>query len=38
VERLRAALASRWRGRDDNAIEVGVAEAPGQTAWCEETL
>lgn len=38
VERLRAALAAEVSGRDVHAIAVGVAEAPGQTAWCEETL
>lgn len=38
VERLRAALAAEVSGREVHAIAVGVAEAPGQTAWCEETL
>ena len=38
VGRLREALAAEVSGRDVHAIAVGVAEAPGQTAWCEETL
>src|SRR4029453_362114 len=36
--RLRGALAAAVEGRDIRAIAVGVAEAPGQMAWCEETL
>jgi len=36
--RLREALAAEVAGRDVRAIAVGIAEAPGQTAWCEETL
>jgi 6-pyruvoyl-tetrahydropterin synthase len=38
VGRLRDGLAAEVRGRDIRAIAVGVAEAPGQMAWCEETL
>jgi hypothetical protein len=38
VGRLRKALAAEVSGRDVRAIAVGVAEAPGQTAWCEEML
>ena len=34
--RLRAALAADVQTRGVVAIEVGVAEAPGQTAWCRE--
>ncbi len=33
--RLRDALAAEVAGRDVRAIAVGVAEAPGQMAWCE---
>jgi 6-pyruvoyl-tetrahydropterin synthase len=36
--RLRQALAAEVEGRSIRAIAVGVAEAPGQMAWCEETL
>ena len=36
--RLRDALAAEVAGRHVRVIAVGVAEAPGQTAWCEETL
>ena len=36
--RLRDALAAEVQGRDIHAIAVGVAEAPGQMAWCEETF
>jgi 6-pyruvoyl-tetrahydropterin synthase len=36
--RLRHALATEVSGRNVRSIAVGVAEAPGQTAWCEETL
>jgi dihydroneopterin triphosphate aldolase (PTPS-III) / 6-pyruvoyltetrahydropterin synthase len=36
--RLRDGLAAEVQGRDIRAIAVGVAEAPGQMAWCEETV
>ena len=36
--RLRTALASAAPGRGLVALEVGVAEAPGQTAYCREAL
>ncbi len=36
--RLRAALAAEVKGRGLVALEVGVAEAPGQAAYCRETL
>jgi len=36
--RLRAALAAEVQGRGVFALEVGVAEAPGQTAWCREAF
>jgi 6-pyruvoyl-tetrahydropterin synthase len=36
--RLRDGLAAEVGGRDVHAIAVGVAEAPGQMAWCEETF
>ena len=35
--RLRASLASEAGGRGLAALEVGVAEAPGQIAYCRET-
>ena len=38
LRRLRAALATAAPGRGVLALEVGVAEAPGQTAYCRETL
>jgi 6-pyruvoyltetrahydropterin/6-carboxytetrahydropterin synthase len=38
LERLRAALAATAPGRGIVALEVGVAEAPGQTAYCREAL
>ena len=34
--RVRDALTSDLVGRNVRAIAVGVAEAPGQMAWCEE--
>ena len=37
LRRLRAALAAEAGGRGIIAIEVGVAEAPGQIAYCRET-
>jgi 6-pyruvoyl-tetrahydropterin synthase len=36
--RLHEALAAEVRSRDIRAIAVGVAEAPGQMAWCEQTF
>ena len=36
--RLRQALAAEVAARGVRSIVVGVAEAPGQTAYCEETL
>src|SRR5579885_1120272 len=36
--RLRAALAAETAGREVLALEVGVAEAPGQVASCREEL
>jgi|SRR5690349_3495480 6-pyruvoyltetrahydropterin/6-carboxytetrahydropterin synthase len=36
VARLRAALASEAGGRGLAGVEVGVAEAPGQAAYCRE--
>ena len=36
--RLREALAAEVAARGVRSIVVGVAEAPGQTAYCEETL
>jgi 6-pyruvoyltetrahydropterin/6-carboxytetrahydropterin synthase len=36
--RLRAALAAETAGRQVLALEVGVAEAPGQAASCREEL
>ena len=36
--RLRAAFVTAAPGRGVVALEVGVAEAPGQTAYCRETL
>ena len=36
--RLRQALAGEVTARGVRSIVVGVAEAPGQTAYCEETL
>jgi 6-pyruvoyltetrahydropterin/6-carboxytetrahydropterin synthase len=36
--RLRAALASEAGGRGIAALEVGVAEAPGQIAYCREAF
>jgi 6-pyruvoyl-tetrahydropterin synthase len=36
--RLRALLAAEVGGRGLVALEVGVAEAPGQTAWCREAF
>ena len=38
LARLRAALAAAAPGRGVLALEVGVAEAPGQTAYCREAL
>jgi 6-pyruvoyltetrahydropterin/6-carboxytetrahydropterin synthase len=38
LARLRAALAAAAPGRGVVALEVGVAEAPGQTAYCRESL
>jgi 6-pyruvoyltetrahydropterin/6-carboxytetrahydropterin synthase len=38
LARLRQALAAEVETRDLRAIAVGVAEAPGQMAWCEETF
>ena len=35
--RVREALQKELAGRNVRAIAVGVAEAPGQVAWCEET-
>ena len=35
--RVREALQEELAGRNVRAIAVGVAEAPGQMAWCEET-
>jgi 6-pyruvoyltetrahydropterin/6-carboxytetrahydropterin synthase len=35
--RVRQGLAVELTGRNMRAIAVGVAEAPGQMAWCEET-
>jgi 6-pyruvoyltetrahydropterin/6-carboxytetrahydropterin synthase len=37
LERLRSALAREAGGRVIAALEVGVAEAPGQVAYCRET-
>jgi 6-pyruvoyltetrahydropterin/6-carboxytetrahydropterin synthase len=37
LERLRAALATEVGGRSLVALEVGVAEAPGQIAYCRVT-
>ncbi len=37
LERVRHALAGELAGRNVRTIAVGVAEAPGQMAWCEET-
>jgi 6-pyruvoyltetrahydropterin/6-carboxytetrahydropterin synthase len=37
LRRVREALAADLGGRSVRAIAVGVAEAPGQVAWCEET-
>jgi 6-pyruvoyltetrahydropterin/6-carboxytetrahydropterin synthase len=36
--RLRALLAAEVGSRGVVALEVGVAEAPGQTAWCREAF
>ncbi|HXJ34861.1 MAG TPA: 6-carboxytetrahydropterin synthase [Candidatus Eisenbacteria bacterium] len=36
--RLRVALAAEAAGRAVRLLEVGVAEAPGQIAYCRETL
>jgi len=36
--RLRDGLAAEVEGRDIRAVAVGVAEAPGQMAWCEQTF
>jgi 6-pyruvoyl-tetrahydropterin synthase len=36
--RLRAALAAEAGGRALGSLEVGVAEAPGQAAYCREAL
>lgn len=38
LTRLRAALAAAAPGRGLLALEVGVAEAPGQTAYCREAF
>jgi hypothetical protein len=38
LARLRKALATAAPGRGVLALEVGVAEAPGQTAYCREAL
>jgi len=38
LTRLRALLAAEAAGRTLVALEVGVAEAPGQTAWCREAF
>src|SRR5687768_7152565 len=38
LDRLRAKLADAAAERGLVALEVGVAEAPGQTAYCRETL
>ena len=38
LARLRAALAAAAPGRGVVALEIGVAEAPGQTAYCRESL
>ena len=38
LDRLRAKLAGAAAERGLVALEVGVAEAPGQTAYCRETL
>ncbi len=38
LRRVREGLAAEIQGRDIRAIAVGVAEAPGQMAWCEETF
>ena len=38
LTRLRTALAQAASGRGLVALEVGVAEAPGQTAYCRESL
>jgi 6-pyruvoyltetrahydropterin/6-carboxytetrahydropterin synthase len=38
LARLRAALAAETAGRQVIALEVGVAEAPGQVAYCREEL
>jgi 6-pyruvoyltetrahydropterin/6-carboxytetrahydropterin synthase len=37
LARLRAALATEAGGRGIVGLEVGVAEAPGQVAYCRET-
>src|SRR5947207_8063573 len=37
LERLREALRGEVGGRGLAALEVGVAEAPGQVAYCRET-
>ena len=37
LARLRAVLANEAGGRGIAALEVGVAEAPGQIAYCRET-
>jgi len=37
LARLRERLAAEAGGRGLAAIEVGVAEAPGQVAYCRET-
>ena len=37
LSRLRAALGAEAGGRGLVAIEVGVAEAPGQVAYCRES-
>jgi 6-pyruvoyltetrahydropterin/6-carboxytetrahydropterin synthase len=38
LARLRAALGAEAQGRGLLALEVGVAEAPGQTAYCRDAF